>query len=171
MSCNGECETPRRRGEREPKLVPLPDLPFDPTHDVVPIVRRATYELAGRAGTNPQTLVLANGVDATMWQDAQLVVLLHARGGSWTGTSTVSIAAVNVSLTPDAPDVTVMDVEEVATAPDISAATPVPTMTVTPLAPPFGPQLLVKLTHIQGAQDQAISPTFTVTVLLVGRHC
>ncbi len=169
MDCGCSPFEKRDPGEPEPEHQPLPNLPFDPTHVVVPIVRRAQYSFVGRANGATQVITLGNGVDATQWQDGQLVVLVHQQN-SWMPTAQLTVEVQNVSLTPDAPDETVTDVESTASSPIIEDSTVVPSMFVVPLSPPFGPQLMVSLRFTQGAVSDT-SQTITLTVQLVARLC
>ena len=168
MDCACSPDEHRDPAERE-EPEPLPNLPFDPTHVVVPIVRRAQYTFVGRASGSTQVVTIGNGVDATQWQDAQLVVLVHQQN-SWMPTAQLTVEVQNVSLTPDAPDVTVTDVESTASSPIIEDATVVPSMFVVALSPPFGPQLMVSLRFAQGAIS-GTAQTITLSVELVARLC
>ena len=166
MEC--ECEAEEDPWS-SPKKESLPNLPFDPTHVVVPIVRRAQYTFVGRASGSTQVITLGNGIDATQWQDGQLVVLVQQQN-SWMPTAQLTVEVQNVSLTPDAPDVTVTDVESTASSPIIEDATTVPSMFVVALSPPFGPQLMVSLRFAQGAIS-GTAQTITLSVELVARLC
>ena len=51
---------------------------FDRENELIPLIKRATYSFDGRASST-QTLVLADGVDATRMRVGGLVMLVHQR--------------------------------------------------------------------------------------------
>ena len=52
------------------------DSEFDRENELIPLIKRATYSFDGSASST-QTLVLADGVDATRMRVGGLVMLVH----------------------------------------------------------------------------------------------
>jgi hypothetical protein len=144
------------------------------TEVVVPVIRRQPFSFDGRASGTSQTIVLANGIDASWWVRGTLLVVLHAKnawlngvGGNTTGI--LAIDVLNARLDEDTPDVTFADEVRFTSSPNIVATTAAPLLTQRDLIAPFGPELLVRARFSQGATAAASPQTATLSVFLVGR--
>lgn len=71
--------------DREDSDAPELAVDFDRNEVVVPVVRRETFAFDGRGSGTAQTIVLANGVDATWWRSGRLLVLGHTKNAWLTG--------------------------------------------------------------------------------------
>ena len=141
---------------------------FDRENELIPLIKRATYSFDGRASST-QTLVLADGVDATRMRVGGLVMLVHSRA-NFSATADVRILVNNVSFSPDEPDVAYVDsVRTVGTSSLIQSTSPtVPFCEVVGLVQPMGPQLRVSLRFRQGAAVTS-SQTITLSFYLTSR--
>ena len=141
---------------------------FDRENELFPLIKRATYSFDGRTSST-QTLVLADGVDATRMRVGGLVMLVHNRTG-WGTTADLLILVNNVSFSPDDPDVAYVDSSRsVGNSTLIQQTLPVvPFYEVVGLTPPLGPQLRISLRFRQGL-IQATSQSITLSLYLTSR--
>ncbi len=141
---------------------------FDRENELFPLIKRATYSFDGRTSST-QTLVLADGVDATRMRVGGLVMLVHNRTG-WGTTADLLVLVNNVSFSPDDPDVAYVDSSRnVGNSTLIQQTLPVvPFYEVVGLTPPLGPQLRISLRFRQGL-IQATSQSITLSIYLTSR--
>jgi hypothetical protein len=141
---------------------------FDCENELIPLIKRATYSFDGRTSST-QTLVLADGVDATRMRVGGLVMLVHNRTG-WGATADLLILVNNVSFSPDEPDMAYVDgSRNVGNSALIRQTLPVvPFYEVVGLTPPLGPQLRISLRFRQGL-IQATSQSITLSIYLTSR--
>ena len=141
---------------------------FDRENELIPLIKRATYSFDGRTSST-QTLVLADGVDATRMRVGGLVMLVHNRTG-WGTTADLLILVNNVSFSPDDPDVAYVDSSRsVGNSTLIRQTLPVvPFYEVVGLTPPLGPQLRISLRFRQGL-IQATSQSITLSLYMTSR--
>ena len=141
---------------------------FDRENELIPLIKRATYSFDGRTSST-QTLVLADGVDATRMRVGGLVMLVHNRTG-WGTTADLLILVNNVSFSPDDPDVAYVDgSRNVGNSTLIQQTLPVvPFYEVVGLTPPLGPQLRSRLRFRQGL-ILATSQSITLSIYLTSR--
>ncbi len=155
--------------EAETELDPgADDSEFDRENELIPLIKRATYSFDGSASST-QTLVLADGVDATRMRVGGLVMLVHSRA-NFSATADVRILVNNVSFSPDDPDLAYVDsTRTVGTSSLIQSTSPtVPFCEVVGLVQPMGPQLQVSLRFRQGAAVTS-SQTITLSLYLTSR--
>lgn len=146
---------------------------FDRNEVVVPVVRRETFAFDGRGSGTTQTMVLANGVDATWWRSGRLLVLGHTKnawltGGGGPTTGSLQVVVDNISITEDAPETTFVGNRLGASTPIVATST-LPLYLVSSLAPPFAGQLRVSLSFTQGATAAVAAQTVALSVYLLGR--
>ena len=144
------------------------DSEFDRENELISLIKRTTYSFDGRTSST-QTLVLADGVDATCMRVGGLVMLVHNRTG-WGTTADLLILVNNVSFSPDDPDVAYVDSSRsVGNSTLIRQTLPVvPFYEVVGLTPPLGPQLRISLRFRQGL-IQATSQSITLSLYLTSR--
>jgi hypothetical protein len=142
---------------------------FDRENELIPLIKRATYSFDGRTSST-QTLVLADGVDATRMRVGGLVMLVHNRTG-WGATADLLILVNNVSFSPDEPDVAYVDgSRNVGNSTLIQQTLPVvPFYEVVGLTPPLGPQLRISLRFRQGLVQAAAAQSITLSLYLTSR--
>jgi hypothetical protein len=145
------------------------DSEFDRENELIPLIKRATYSFDGRTSST-QTLVLADGVDATRMRVGGLVMLVHNRTG-WGTTADLLILVNNVSFSPDDPDVAYVDgSRNVGNSTLIQQTLPaVPFYEVVGLTPPLGPQLRISLRFRQGLVQAAAAQSITLSLYLTSR--
>ena len=145
------------------------DSEFDRENELIPLIKRATYSFDGRASST-QTLVLADGVDATRMRVGGLVMLVHQRA-NFSATADLLILVNNVSFSPDDPDLAYVDsARTVGTSALIQSTSPtVPFCEVVNLVQPIGPQLRVSLRFRQGAAAVTSAQTISLSLYLTSR--
>ena len=156
--------------EAETELDPgADDSEFDRENELIPLIKRTTYSFDGRTSST-QTLVLADGVDATRMRVGGLVMLVHNRTG-WGTTADLLILVNNVSFSPDDPDVAYVDgSRNVGNSTLIQQTLPVvPFYEVVGLTPPLGPQLRISLRFRQGLIQAAAAQSITLSLYLTSR--
>jgi hypothetical protein len=142
---------------------------FDRENELIPLIKRATYSFDGRTSST-QTLVLADGVDATRMRVGGLVMLVHNRTG-WGTTADLLVLVNNVSFSPDEPDAAYVDgSRNVGNSTLIQQTLPaVPFYEVVSLTPPLGPQLRISLRFRQGLVQAAAAQSITLSLYLTSR--
>lgn len=125
-----------------------PMLSFDPTEQIVPIVRRLTYRFDGRASVE-QTAELATTVPVAFARTGQLVWIVQRTDGL-SSTAGFRLECDNVSVVEEDPARTFVGTRA-GTTTTVNLSTAIPFFQTVPLTAGFGPELSVMLRWVQGS--------------------
>jgi hypothetical protein len=139
--------------------------PGDPREraDIVEVARRLDLKLDGHVD-QPQTVVLASGIDASRWARAVVEVILHQRSDWLNEDNVLRVVVQSVVLHPVEPSVEYLGPTLVTVT--MEGSTPAPPALLVSALPTRADRLRVTVTW-QSAQ--VLTATAALSVRLVGR--
>ena len=133
---------------------------------VIPIIDKTDFAFDGRTGST-QTIVLADGIDATGWKSAVAEIRLHASAG-WTATASLAISIKNSSIVPEDPTVVFLGAA-VGSPRSFLSTDAAPLLVTAAFGLPIASQLQVSLIWTQGGTPAGAAQTASISVNLVAR--
>ncbi len=157
------------RGETLPFLAEDAEpIEYSPEFERIPLVLKADYAFDGRVSST-QTVILADGVDATATRVGALALVVHLRD-RLTSTANFDVRCNNICLSPEQPELSFVDTSRtVGISTVISGSVPTAGLRfveVIPLVQPVGPQLRVSLVFRQGTATLSAGPPQTISLSL-----